>query len=169
MSVIWKLDPDYQVKDVWYGRTVIRSRYKLSYEVAQQLYDGAAASEVRKDISELMDSDLKQEELQKRYIETPLKECVHYILDGSLHAPSAQCISQVLVGSEGTYNGAVPNYNVAVPNCDVYCPALRSGHLTNLDIPLIRTLTPHVTSLIRTPHLSGHLTNLDTSLIWTPH
>ena len=66
VSVIWKLDPDYQVKDVWYGRTVIRSRYKLTYEAAQQLYDGAAASEVRKDIPELMNSDLTQEELHKR-------------------------------------------------------------------------------------------------------
>ena len=66
MSVIWKLDTDYQVKDVWYGRSVIRSRYKLTYEVAQQLYNGEAASEVRKDIPELMNSDLTQEELHKR-------------------------------------------------------------------------------------------------------
>ena len=33
MSVIWELDADYEVVDVWYGRTVIRSAYKLFYEV----------------------------------------------------------------------------------------------------------------------------------------
>ena len=67
MSVVWNLDADYQVKKVWFGRTVIRSRYKLSYEVAQRLCDGAAASHIRRDIPELMNSDLKLEELQKRY------------------------------------------------------------------------------------------------------
>ena len=66
MSVIWKLDTDYTVKDVWYGRTVIRSKYKLTYEAAQQLYDGAAASEVKRDIPELLDSDLTLEELEIR-------------------------------------------------------------------------------------------------------
>ena len=33
MSVIWELDANYEVKDAWYGRTVIRSKYKLFYEV----------------------------------------------------------------------------------------------------------------------------------------
>lgn len=66
MSVIWKLDTDYKVKDVWYGRTVIRSKYKLTYEAAQQLYDGTPAAEVKKDIPELLNSDLTQEELDKR-------------------------------------------------------------------------------------------------------
>lgn len=33
VSVLWKLDSDYQVKSVWYGRTIIRSKYKLAYEV----------------------------------------------------------------------------------------------------------------------------------------
>ena len=33
MSVVWRLGSDYEVKDVWYGRTVIRSAYKLTYEV----------------------------------------------------------------------------------------------------------------------------------------
>ena len=66
MSVVWKLDKDLNIQDVWYGRTVVRSRYKLSYEVAQQLCDGVAASKVARDISELMNSDLKREELRKR-------------------------------------------------------------------------------------------------------
>ena len=33
MSVIWELDSNCEVVDVWYGRTVIKSSYKLFYEV----------------------------------------------------------------------------------------------------------------------------------------
>ncbi|XP_073474406.1 DIS3-like exonuclease 1 [Aquarana catesbeiana] len=41
VSVMWELDgATYDIRRVWYGRTIIRSRYKLSYEVAQQLLDG---------------------------------------------------------------------------------------------------------------------------------
>lgn len=42
----WELDGEtYEVKRVWYGRTVIRSSYKLSYETAQALLDGGAAAQ----------------------------------------------------------------------------------------------------------------------------
>lgn len=41
VSVMWELDSaTYEIRRVWYGRTIIRSSYKLSYEVAQQLLDG---------------------------------------------------------------------------------------------------------------------------------
>ncbi|KAM4677957.1 DIS3-like exonuclease 1 isoform 2-T2 [Discoglossus pictus] len=41
VSVVWELDSStYEIRRVWYGRTIIRSSYKLSYEVAQQLLDG---------------------------------------------------------------------------------------------------------------------------------
>ena len=66
VSVVWKLDTDYQVKDVWYGRTIIRSKYTLSYEVAQRLFDGAAASDIRDHIPELMTSDLTDEAVKTR-------------------------------------------------------------------------------------------------------
>ena len=33
VSVIWNLDTSYRVHKVWYGRTIIRSKYKLAYEV----------------------------------------------------------------------------------------------------------------------------------------
>jgi hypothetical protein len=33
MSVIWELDQDFEVVNVWYGKTIIRSSYKLFYEV----------------------------------------------------------------------------------------------------------------------------------------
>lgn len=40
MSAIWELDPDsLEVLDVWFGRTVIRSSYKMTYEAAQKIAD----------------------------------------------------------------------------------------------------------------------------------
>ena len=79
MSVVWKLDKDHNIRDVWYGLTVVRSRYKLSYEVAQQLYDGVAASQVARDIPELMNSDLKREELRKRWVEFVVTSSVLFL------------------------------------------------------------------------------------------
>lgn len=37
VSVIWKLDSSYCVQKVWYGRTIIRSKYKLAYEVRNNM------------------------------------------------------------------------------------------------------------------------------------
>ena len=38
MSVIWELNSaTYDVKSVWYGRTLIKSAYKLYYEAAQDI------------------------------------------------------------------------------------------------------------------------------------
>ena len=37
VSVIWQLNPKtYEVVKVWYGRTVIRSAYKMFYEVGEK-------------------------------------------------------------------------------------------------------------------------------------
>ncbi|GMT33113.1 hypothetical protein PFISCL1PPCAC_24410, partial [Pristionchus fissidentatus] len=38
-SVIWKMDREGNVKDEWFGRTIIRSCVKLSYEHAQDIID----------------------------------------------------------------------------------------------------------------------------------
>lgn len=47
MSVMWKLDArTLAVRDVWFGRTVIRSSYQLHYELAQALLDGGGRAEV---------------------------------------------------------------------------------------------------------------------------
>ncbi len=35
VSVVWELDSRYRVQKVWYGRTIIRSKYKLAYEVVK--------------------------------------------------------------------------------------------------------------------------------------
>ena len=43
-----------KVLGVWYGRTVIRSTYKLSYEVAQDILDGKTELEMKNEIAELV-------------------------------------------------------------------------------------------------------------------
>ncbi|XP_003969771.2 LOW QUALITY PROTEIN: DIS3-like exonuclease 1 [Takifugu rubripes] len=44
MSVIWQLDAHtLAVRDVWFGRTIIRSSYQLHYELAQALLNGEPA------------------------------------------------------------------------------------------------------------------------------
>ncbi|XP_052794965.1 DIS3-like exonuclease 1 [Mya arenaria] len=53
VSVIWELDRNYEVVDVWYGRTVIRSQYKLFYELAQAIHEGIVDAEVVRSIPEL--------------------------------------------------------------------------------------------------------------------
>ena len=38
---MWELDKtSYEIKKVWYGRTIIPSAYKLFYKAAQELLDG---------------------------------------------------------------------------------------------------------------------------------
>lgn len=44
VSVMWQLDArSLAVRDVWFGRTVIRSSYQLHYELAQALLNGEQA------------------------------------------------------------------------------------------------------------------------------
>ncbi|XP_045397343.1 DIS3-like exonuclease 1 isoform X2 [Lemur catta] len=58
VSVMWELDKtSYEIKKVWYGRTIIRSAYKLFYEAAQELLDGNFS--VVDDIPEFKDLDEK--------------------------------------------------------------------------------------------------------------
>ncbi|XP_078539155.1 DIS3-like exonuclease 1 isoform X2 [Lissotriton helveticus] len=53
VSVMWELDRlSYEIQKVWYGRTIIRSAYKLFYEAAQRLLDGDLS--VANDIPEIM-------------------------------------------------------------------------------------------------------------------
>ncbi|XP_042797595.1 DIS3-like exonuclease 1 isoform X2 [Panthera leo] len=57
VSVMWELDKTYEIKKVWYGRTIIRSAYKLFYEAAQELLDGNF--NIVDDIPEFRDLDEK--------------------------------------------------------------------------------------------------------------
>lgn len=65
---MWELDKtSYEIKKVWYGRTIIRSAYKLFYEAAQDLLDGNFS--IVKDIPELKD-------LEERSRQAKLEELV---------------------------------------------------------------------------------------------
>ena len=58
---MWELDENYHIQDVWYGRTVIRSAYKLYYELAQEIQEGADDNHLIDNIPELervIDSEL---------------------------------------------------------------------------------------------------------------
>ncbi|XP_068410159.1 DIS3-like exonuclease 1 isoform X3 [Eschrichtius robustus] len=58
VSIMWELDKtSYEIKEVWYGRTIIRSAYKLFYEAAQELLDGNV--DIVDDIPEFRDLDEK--------------------------------------------------------------------------------------------------------------
>lgn len=63
MSVMWELDANtLAVKDVWFGRTVIRSSYQLHYELAQALLNGEGAEvpELAELVSEEKDAKLAE-------------------------------------------------------------------------------------------------------------
>ena len=43
MSVVWKMDAEtYEVKDVWFGPTIIHSSHELHYQLAQDIIDGVS-------------------------------------------------------------------------------------------------------------------------------
>lgn len=65
VSVLWVLDAEYNVLETWFGRTVIRSSYKLFYEAAQAIADGDTNDEdLIRDVSELQ--NLEAETAQKK-------------------------------------------------------------------------------------------------------
>ncbi|XP_022315246.2 DIS3-like exonuclease 1 [Crassostrea virginica] len=64
MSVIWELDKNFEVVNVWYGKTIIRSTYKLFYEMAQAMHDGISMTEIIKNVPELQ--KLPEKDAEKR-------------------------------------------------------------------------------------------------------
>ena len=49
MSCIWEIHhTTFKVRRCWYGRTVIRSQYKLCYEHAQDIINGSNEAEMKK-------------------------------------------------------------------------------------------------------------------------
>ncbi|KAK3604725.1 hypothetical protein CHS0354_018965 [Potamilus streckersoni] len=81
VSVIWELSPNYDVLDVWYGRTVIKSRYKLFYELAQAISEGLSSEEVVRNIPELQ--GITGQELVERIQE--LRTAIGYLMAISRH------------------------------------------------------------------------------------
>nr|XP_056721762.1 DIS3-like exonuclease 1 [Euleptes europaea] len=62
VSIMWELDKtSYEIKKVWYNRSILRSSYKLFYEAAQALLDGdlTAAAEIP-ELQELDENTRKQ-------------------------------------------------------------------------------------------------------------
>ena len=75
-SCIWEIHPKtFRVKNVWYGRTVIRSTYKLCYEHAQDIIDGKTELEMKEVIPELSKYSGKQ--LTEKFSE--VKESLTYL------------------------------------------------------------------------------------------
>ncbi|XP_060081062.1 DIS3-like exonuclease 1 [Ylistrum balloti] len=53
VSVIWELDSSYKPVNVWYGKTIICSSYKLFYEIAQAMADGMPTDDIVQNVPEL--------------------------------------------------------------------------------------------------------------------
>uniref|UniRef100_A0A1I8HG56 DIS3-like exonuclease 1 n=1 Tax=Macrostomum lignano TaxID=282301 RepID=A0A1I8HG56_9PLAT len=79
VSVIWELTPDTEVVSVWYGRTVIRSAYKLFYEMAQRIHDGEAMETAVPDIPELAPLLKRDRDLLRRRF-AQLREAVSLLV-----------------------------------------------------------------------------------------
>ncbi|XP_054710884.1 DIS3-like exonuclease 1 [Uloborus diversus] len=67
VSVLWTLDSKFSVKSIWYGRTIIRSQYKLCYETAQDILCNKTIDEVICDIPELQ--NINTTELHSKFDE----------------------------------------------------------------------------------------------------
>merc|ERR1719348_2029732 len=76
VSCIWEIHhTSFKVRRCWYGRTVIKSSYKLCYEHAQDIIDGKPSSEMKKVIPEL--SNFSGVELEEKFDE--MKEALNYL------------------------------------------------------------------------------------------
>lgn len=84
VSVIWELDKKYEVVTVWYGKTIIRSQYKLFYELAQLIHDGASKSDIVDNVPELQ--DISGEELTRRIDE--LTSAINQLMNVARHLKS---------------------------------------------------------------------------------
>lgn len=58
VSVVWRLDSDLEVISAWFGRTIIRSRYKLHYQQAQDVLDGSTEPTPAPGTDEIAPQDL---------------------------------------------------------------------------------------------------------------
>jgi len=66
VSVIWELHPKtFKVKQVWYGRSVIKSSYKLCYEDAQDIIVGVHRDKIKLRVKEI--SGLSGVRLEDKY------------------------------------------------------------------------------------------------------
>ncbi|KAI9312269.1 hypothetical protein BX666DRAFT_2161812 [Dichotomocladium elegans] len=57
-SVVWKLDGEANVLDTWFGKTIIASSAKLTYEEAQQVIDGGHLPDAHNKARSAIESDI---------------------------------------------------------------------------------------------------------------
>eukprot|EP00042_Codosiga_hollandica_P053611 m.707459 g.707459 ORF g.707459 m.707459 type:complete len:1226 (-) comp58730_c0_seq11:17-3694(-) len=92
VSVFWRFDASMKILGVWFGRTIICSRYKLHYEFAQAVFDGLSAAEIVAEIPTLQrlspkDTAAKVAELReavKLLVETARKLSARRLESGAL-------------------------------------------------------------------------------------
>ncbi|XP_076305106.1 DIS3-like exonuclease 1 isoform X2 [Tachypleus tridentatus] len=53
VSVMWEFDPHFELRNVWFGRTIICSAYKMFYEAAQDILNGKSLEEMQSAVPEL--------------------------------------------------------------------------------------------------------------------
>ncbi|XP_069126738.1 DIS3-like exonuclease 1 [Argopecten irradians] len=82
VSVIWELDSSCKPVHVWYGKTIIRSSYKLFYEIAQAMSDGMPEDNIVKNVPELQclpESDIKEKVSELRTAVCRLMEVARHL------------------------------------------------------------------------------------------
>lgn len=81
-SAVFTLDRAFDVLESWFGKTVIRSDHRLSYEEAQEIVDGKLASDIKEEV-QLLDKiakSMRQRRMKKESLEFDSDE-VQIILD----------------------------------------------------------------------------------------
>lgn len=99
VSVIWEMDSEFNVLDVWYGRTLIKSCYKLFYEMAQAIFDGKMEEEIIAEIPELTEIE-DQKLAHERVVELREAICTLMQISRTLKANRKQRGALELDGME---------------------------------------------------------------------
>ncbi|KAK3732209.1 hypothetical protein QZH41_015302, partial [Actinostola sp. cb2023] len=93
LSVMWEMDSNYKVLKTWFGRTVIRSSYKLFYEAAQAIADNQDTDQnIIKYIPELQPLD-ENKSIEKL---TELRLSITKLMDIARHLKSMRTIEGAL-------------------------------------------------------------------------
>ncbi|XP_035667414.1 DIS3-like exonuclease 1 [Branchiostoma floridae] len=127
MSVLWELDSNYEVLDVWYGRTIIRSAYKMFYEAAQAVHDRKPEEELIQSIPELqeLDTDTARNRLEQiRWAVDSLMDIADHLRAGRLREGGLELEGvevQVQLGDSKEIQKLVPKQPLAVHETVAEC------------------------------------------------
>jgi protein SSD1 len=92
-SVVWKMTRELEVKDVWFGRSVIRSCGKLAYDHAQDFIEGRGWEYRRKHANEEVDVGVKllpPPELSNGYTEDNIRDSTMLLYEISVKLRKAR-------------------------------------------------------------------------------